>query len=77
MLKSLSFSYQVNDIIHLVTKTVMLEPIKQDIWLIEEVGFAKMEIFIQERIKMEQTYIWATMQKVWLQTWSASLKMYM
>ena len=67
MLKKLSFSYQVNDIIHLVTKAVMLETIKQDIWLIEEVGVAKIEIFIQERIKMEQTYIWATMQKAWLQ----------
>ena len=77
MSKSLSFSYQENDIINLVTKVVMLETIKHDICLIEEVGVAKMEIFIQERIKTEQVTIWATMQKVRLQTWSASLKMYM
>ena len=51
----------------------MLEKIKQDIYFIEEVGVAKMETFIQERIKTEQANIWATMQKVWLQTWSASL----
>ena len=74
MLKSLPFSYQENDIINLVTKAVMLETIKQDICLIEEVGVAKMEIFIQERIKTEQMNIWATMQKVRLQTRSASLK---
>ena len=37
-----------------------------------------METLIQERIKTEQANtIWATMQKVWLQTWSASLKMHM
>ena len=36
-----------------------------------------METFTQERIKTEQVNIWATMQKVQLQTWSASLKMYM
>ena len=76
MLKSLSFSYQENDIINLVTKAVMLETIKQDICLIEEVGVAVLEIFIQERIKTEQVNIWATMQKVRLQTWSTSLKMY-
>ena len=52
----------------------MLEKIKQDICLIEEVGVAKMETFIEERIKIEQINIWATMQKVWLQNWSASLK---
>ena len=52
----------------------MLEKIKQDICFIEEVGVAKMETFIQEHIKTEQANIWATMQKVWLQTWSASLK---
>ena len=74
MLKSLPFSYQENDIINLVTKAVMLEKNKHDICLIEEVGVAKMEIFIQERIDTEQMNIWATMQKVRLQTWSASLK---
>ena len=40
------FSNQVNDIINLVTKAVMLEKIKQDICLIE-VGVSKMETFIQ------------------------------
>ena len=40
------FSYQENDIINLVAKTVMLEKIKQDICLIE-VGVSKMETFIQ------------------------------
>ena len=55
----------------------MLEKIKQDICFIEEVGVAKMETFIQERIKTEQANIWATMQKVGLQSWSASLKMHM
>ena len=35
----------------------MLEKIKQDICLIEEVGVAKMENFIQERIKMESEYL--------------------
>ena len=74
MLKNLPFSCQENDIINLVTKAVMLETIKQNICLIEEVGVAKMEIFIQERIKTEQMNIWATMQKVRPQTWSASLK---
>ena len=39
-------SYQINDIINLVTKAVMLEKIKQDICLIE-VGVSKMETFIQ------------------------------
>ena len=67
MLKSLSFSYQENDIINLVTKAVMLETIKQDICLIKEVGVAKMEISIQERIKTERVNIWATMQTVRLQ----------
>ena len=57
MIKSLSLSYQENDIINLVTKALMLEKIKQDICLIEEAGVAKMEIFIQERIKMEQVNI--------------------
>ena len=71
------FSYQENDIINLVTKAVMLEKIKQGICLIDEVGVTKMETFIQERIKTEQVNIWATMQKVRLQTWPASLKMYM
>ena len=71
------FSYQENDIINLVTKAVMLEKIKQNICLIEEAGVTKMETFIQERIKTEQGNIWATMQKVWLQSWSASFKMYM
>ena len=52
----------------------MLEKIKQNICLIEAVGVAKMETFIQERIKMEQVNIWAPMQKVLLQTWSASLQ---
>ena len=33
-----------------------------------------METFIQERIQTEQVNIWAIMQKVGLQTWSASLK---
>ena len=46
-----TFSYQENDIINLITKVVMLEKIKQDICLIEEVGVTKMETFIQERIK--------------------------
>ena len=55
----------------------MLEKIKQDICVIVEIGVAKIETFIQERIKSEQANIWATMQKVWLQTWSASLKMHM
>ena len=45
MLKSLSFSYQENDIINLVTKGAMLEVTNQDICLVEEVGVAKMEIF--------------------------------
>ena len=67
MLKSLSFRYQENDIINLVTKAVMLETIKQDICLIEEVGVAKMEISIQERIKTERVNIWTTMQTVRLQ----------
>ena len=40
------FSYQENDIINLVTKAVMLEKIKHDIYLIE-VGVSKMETFIQ------------------------------
>ena len=52
----------------MVTESVMLEKIKQDIWLIEEVRVAKMESFFQESIKMEQVNIWATAQKVWLQT---------
>ena len=52
----------------------MLEKIKQYICLIEDVGVAKMESFIQEHIKTEQVNIWATMQKVLLQTWSASLQ---
>ena len=69
MLKSLSFSYQENDIINLVTKGAMLEITNQDICLVEEVGVAKMEIFIQERIKKEQGNIWATMQMVRLQNW--------
>ena len=43
--QQLSFSYQENYIINLVTKAVMLETIKQDICLIEEVGVAKMDIF--------------------------------
>ena len=68
------FSYQENYIKNLVTKAVMLEKIKQDICLFEEVGVAKMEIFIQEHIKTEQVNIWATMQKVRLQTWSVSLE---
>ena len=54
MLKSLSFSYQENEIINLVTKAIMLETIKQDICLIVEVRAAKMEIFIQERIKQNR-----------------------
>ena len=54
MLKSLSFSYQENELINLVTKAVMLETIKQDICHIEEVRAAKMEIFIQERIKQNR-----------------------
>ena len=74
MLKSLSFSYQENDMINLVTKAVILETVKQNICLIEEVGVAKMKTFIQERIKTEQVNSWATMQKVRLQTWSASFK---
>ena len=69
MLKSLSFSYQENDIINLVTKGAMLEITNQDICLVEEVGVAKMEIFIQERIKTEQGNISATMQMVRLQNW--------
>ena len=54
----------------------MLEKIQQDkdICLIEEVGVAKMETFIQESIKTEQANICAMVRKVWLQTWSASLK---
>ena len=48
----------------------MLEKIKQDICLIEEVGVAKMETFNKERIKWKQVNIWATIQKVW----SASFK---
>ena len=55
----------------------MLEKIKQDICLIEEVGVAKMETFVQERIKTEQANMLAAMQKVWLQTWSASLQMHL
>ena len=41
--------------------------------------FAKAETFIQERIKLEQEKIWATMQNIQLQIWSAfsSLKMHM
>ena len=69
MLKSLSFSYQENDIINLVTKGAMLEITNQDICLVEEVGVAKIEIFIQERIKTEHGNIWATMQMVRLQNW--------
>ena len=42
--------------------------------LIEEVGVTKMETFIQERMQTVQVNIWAIMQKVGLQTWSASLK---
>ena len=60
------FSYHENDIINLVTnliKAVILEKLKQDICLIEEVGVAKMENFIQERIKTEQVNIWATIKK--------------
>ena len=66
------FRYQENDMINLVTKAVMLEKIKLGVCLIEEVGVTKMETFIQERIKTKQVNIWATMQKVRLQTWSAS-----
>ena len=40
------FSYQENDIINLITKAVMLEKIKQDIYLIEA-GVSKLETFIQ------------------------------
>ena len=65
-------SYQYNDIITLVTKAAMLEKIKQDICLLEEVGVAKQETFIQERLKTEQVNIWTTIQKVGLQTWSSS-----
>ena len=70
------FSYQENDIINLVTKTVMLEKMKQFICLIE-VEVSKMETCIQQRIKTEQVNICAKMQKVLLQTCSVSLKMYM
>ena len=39
---------------------------------VEEVGVAKQETFIQERLKTEQVNNWTTIQKVWLQTWSSS-----
>ena len=52
----------------------MLEKIKHGLCLIEEVRVTKMETFIKERIKTEQVNIWATMQKVRLQTRSAFLK---
>ena len=58
----------------MVTKAAILEKIKQDICLIEEVVVAKMVTFIQEHTKMEQVNIWAAMQEVQLQTWYASLK---
>ena len=60
--------------INLVTKAVTPDKVKQDICCIEEVGVAKMDIYLQERIKTEQENIWALMQKVQLYTWSASLK---
>ena len=47
---------------------------QQDICLFEEVRVSKMKTFTQEHIKMEQVNIWATVQKVRLHTWSASLK---
>ena len=71
------FSCPENDIINLVTKAVMPEKIKQDICRIEDVWVAKMETFIQERIKTEQENGWAPMQKFQLETWSAFLKKYM
>ena len=49
----------------------MQEIIKQSICLIEEA--ATRETFIQERIKTEHVNIWAPMQTVQFQTWSASL----
>ena len=52
----------------------MPEKIKQDICRIGEVGFAKIETFIQERIKTEQENSWAPMQKFQLETWFAFLK---
>ena len=70
-------SYQENYMLNLVTKAVMLEKIKHNIRLIEEVGVAKMKPFIQERIRKEQMNIWEPMHMFQLQTWSASLKMYM
>ena len=68
------FSYQENDIINQVTKAVLPDKIKQGICLIKEVGVGTRETFIQERIKTEHMHIWAPMQNVQLQTWSASLK---
>ena len=41
-----SFSYQEIDITNLVIKAVMLEKIKQNMCLFEEVGVTKMETFI-------------------------------
>ena len=67
------FSYQENDIINQVTNAVISEKIKQGICLIEEVGVATRETFIQERIKTEHVNIWAPMQNVQLQTYSAPL----
>ena len=52
----------------------MLEKIEQNTCLIEEVRVRKMETFIQESIKMAQVKSLATLQKVRLQTLSASLK---
>ena len=51
----------------------MPEKIKQGICLIEEVEVATRETFVQKRIKTEHVNIWATMQNVQLQPWSASL----
>ena len=45
--------------------------------LLKKFGLQRRKFFIKEHIKMEQVNIWALMQEVWLQTWSASLKMYM
>ena len=67
------FSYQGKYIINQVTKAVLPDKIKQGICLIEEVGVATRETFIQERIKTEHVNIWAPMQNVQLQTWSTSI----